>query len=172
MAVLEHYGCTEAGLVSTNRAPPGQYKPGTCGIPWPDSLIIVGPDGRTLSPGEQGEIWLRGPNVTSGYLDAPELNRVSFVNGWFRTGDIGSLDEDGFLALHGRHKELINRGGEKISPVEVERALVRHPDVTEAAAYAVPHSSLGEDVAAAVILRPGATVSAIELRDFLSLHLA
>ena len=170
--VLEHYGCTEAGLVSTNRAPPGPYKPGTCGIPWPDSLTIAGPDGRTLSPGEQGEVWLRGPNVTSGYLDAPELNRVSFVNGWFRTGDIGSLDKDGFLALHGRHKELINRGGEKISPVEVERALVRHPDVTEAAAYAVPHSSLGEDVAAAVILRPGATVSAIELRDFLSLHLA
>ena len=170
--VLEHYGCTEAGLVSTNRAPPGQCKPGTCGIPWPDSLIIVGPDGRPLSPIEQGEIWLRGPNVTSGYLDAPELNRVSFVNGWFRTGDIGSLDEDGFLALHGRHKELINRGGEKISPVEVERALVRHPDVAEAAAYAVPHSSLGEDVAAAVILHPAATVTPIELRDFLSLHLA
>ena len=91
-----------------------------------------------------------GPTVVSGYLDAPELNRARFVNGWFKTGDIGSLDEDGFLTLHGRKDDLINRGGEKISPVEIDDALMRHPAVAEAAAFAVPHPRLGEDVAAAL----------------------
>ncbi len=97
--------------------------------------------------------------MTSGYLDAPELNRASFVDGWFRTGDIGSLDADGFLTIHGRKTEMINRGGEKISPAEIDDALQRHPDVAEAAAFATPHPRLGEDVAAAVVLREGATVT-------------
>ena len=110
---------------------------------------------------------LGGPTLTSGYLDAPELNRASFVDGWFRTGDIGSFDRDGFLTIHGRKTEMINRGGEKISPAEVDDALQRHPDVAEAAAFAVPHARLGEDVAAAVVLREGATATALELREFL-----
>ena len=108
----------------------------------------------------------------SGYLNAPELNRSAFVEGWFRTGDIGSIDKDGFLSLHGRQKELINRGGEKIAPLEIDNALMRHPDVAQAAAYAVPHPRLGEDVAAAVVLQPGSKITPDELREFLGKQLA
>jgi oxalate---CoA ligase len=133
---------------------------------------IVAESGREVSAGEHGEILLGGPTVTSGYLEAPELNRDSFVDGWFRTGDIGSLDAEGFLTIHGRKTEMINRGGEKISPAEVDDALQRHPDVAEAAAFAVPHPRLGEDVAAAVVLREGATVTALKLREFLLPSLA
>ena len=106
--------------------------------------------------------------MISGYLNAPELNRACFVDGWFRTGDIGSLDADGFLTLHGRKNDLINRGGEKISPLEVDEALARHPAIAEAAAFAVPHPRLGEDIAAAVVLRPGIVVTRVELRRYLA----
>jgi oxalate---CoA ligase len=110
--------------------------------------------------------------VISGYLEAPELNRNAFVNGWFRTGDIGSLDIDGFLTLHGREKEIINRGGEKISPLEIDQALLRHPEVAEAAAFAIPHLRLGEDIAAAVVLKEGARLTPMDLREFLASQLA
>jgi oxalate---CoA ligase len=170
--VLEHYASSETAQVSSNLPPPGPYKPGTCGIPSPDVVMIVGEDGRRLPPGEQGDILVGGPTVTSGYIDAPELNRSVFVDGWFRTGDIGSLDEEGFLTIRGRRKELINRGSEKIAPLEIDRALKRHPQVAEAAAYAVAHPRLGEDVAAAVVLRPGAGVTGEELREFLGAQLA
>jgi len=170
--VLVHYGSSETAQISTNRPPPGPSKPGTCGIPWPDIVIIVGEDGHRLPPGERGEILVSGPSVMSGYLNAPDLNRSAFVDGCFRTGDIGSLDEEGFLTLHGRQKELINRGSEKIAPLEIDQALMRHPEVAQAAAYAVPHPRLGEDVAAAVVLHPGARVTPIELREFLSAQLA
>ena len=113
-----------------------------------------------------------GPTVISGYLNGPEANRDAFIDGWFKSGDIGSLDEDGFLTLHARKSDLINRGGEKISPVEVDEVLMRHPAVAEAAAFSVPHTRLGQDIAAAVVLRPGATTSAIELRKFLHEHVA
>src|SRR6185503_7177169 len=102
------------------------------------------------------EVYVRGPSVMAGYLNAPERNRSIFVDGWYRSGDVGSLDADGFLTLHGREKELINRGGEKISPHEIDLALLCHPQVAQAAAYGVPHPRLGEDVAAAVVLRPAA----------------
>jgi acyl-CoA synthetase (AMP-forming)/AMP-acid ligase II len=170
--VLEHYGSSEAAQISANLPPPGPFKPGTCGIPAKGTVKIVAESGREVAPGEHGEILLGGPTVTSGYLDAPELNRGSFVDGWFRTGDIGSLDGDGFLTLHGRKTEMINRGGEKISPAEIDEALQRHPDVAEAAAFAVPHPRLGEDVATAVVLREGATATPIELREFLLPRLA
>jgi acyl-CoA synthetase (AMP-forming)/AMP-acid ligase II len=170
--VLEHYGSSETAQISTNLPSPGRSKPGTCGIPAPDTVRIVGEDGRQLPPGERGEILVRTDSVMSGYLNAPELNRSAFVDGWFRTGDIGSLDTEGFLSLHGRQKELINRGGEKISPLEIDNALMRHPDVAQAAAYAVPHPRLGEDVAAAVVLRPGSNVTPDELREFLGTQLA
>jgi acyl-CoA synthetase (AMP-forming)/AMP-acid ligase II len=107
----------------------------------------------------------------SGYLNEPELNRAAFVGDWFRTGDIGSMDDDGFLTLHGRETELINRGGEKIAPIEIDNALMRHPAVIEAAAYAVPHPRLGEDVAAAVVLQSGSTLTRDQLRKFLSTQL-
>jgi acyl-CoA synthetase (AMP-forming)/AMP-acid ligase II len=170
--LLEHYGSSEAAQISANLPPPGPSKPGTCGIPWPDTVIIVGEDGGRLPPGQHGEILVGGPTLMSGYLDAPELNEAAFTDGWFRTGDIGSLDEDGFLTLHGRQKEFINRGGEKIAPFEIDRALMSHPEVVEAAAYAVPHPRLGEDVAAAVVLSAGSTVTSTELREFLGIQLA
>lgn len=170
--VLEHYGSSEAAQISANLPPPGPFKAGTCGVPARGAVRIVDDNGREVAPGEHGEILLGGPTVTPGYLDAPKLNRASFVDGWFRTGDIGSIDSEGFLTLHGRKTEMINRGGEKISPAEIDEALQRHPDVAEAAAFAVPHSRLGEDVAAAVVLREGATATPLELREFLLPRLA
>jgi len=170
--VLEHYGSSEGMQISSNLPPPDPAKPGTCGVPPKGTVKIVAESGRELSAGEHGEVLLGGPTVTSGYLDAPELNRASFADGWFRTGDIGSLDAEGFLILHGRKTEFINRGGEKISPAEIDDALQRHPDIVEAAAFAVPHPRLGEDVAAAVVLKDGATVTPLNLREFLLPSLA
>jgi acyl-CoA synthetase (AMP-forming)/AMP-acid ligase II len=170
--VLEHYGSSETAQISSNQPPPGPSKPGTCGVPWPDIIQIVGEDGRPVASGEKGEILVRGPSVMSGYLNAPELNQLVFSDGWYRTGDIGSIDEQGFLSLHARKRELINRGAEKIAPLEIDHALHRHPAVAEAAAYAVPHPRLGEDVAAAVVLRPGSKVTPDELRAFLGEQLA
>ena len=170
--VLEHYGSSEAALTASNVPPPGRYKPGTCGVPCPDTVMIAGEDGHPLPPGAQGEILVGGPTLISGYLNAPELNRASFLKGWFKTGDIGSLDEDGFLTLHGRINDMINRGGEKISPIEIDEALMRHPAVAEAAAFSVPHARLGEDVAAAVVLRTGVTVTPVALRRYLQDQLA
>ena len=170
--VLEVYACTEAGQVASNVPPPGPSKPGTCGIPWPQSVVIAGENGGRLLPGQRGEVLIGGPTVTSGYLDAPDLNRTAFIDGWFRTGDIGSLDEEGFLTIHGRLAEVINRGGAKIAPAEIEHALMLHPWVAEAAAFAVPHPRLGEDVAAAVVLRPGSTITPADLREFLNNQLA
>lgn len=170
--VLEHYGTSEAALIASNEVPPGRSKKGTCGVPWPDSLMIVDENGHRRPPAEQGEILVHGPTVMAGYLDAPELNRASFVDGWLKTGDIGSLDEDGFLTLRGRQKDIINRGGEKIWPIEIDDSLTRHSAVAEAAAFSVPHPRLGEDVVAAVVLRPGMRASPIELRAFLSERLA
>lgn len=170
--VLEHYGSSEAAQIAANQPPPGPNRPGTCGQPWPDTLAIVGEDGDPLLAGARGEIVVRGPTVTSGYLDAPDLNQAGFVEGWFRTGDIGSLDADGFLSLHGRLSEVINRGGEKIAPAEIESALLRHPAVAEAAAFAIFHPRLGEDVAAAIVPHPHAQTTTAELRQFLQGELA
>jgi acyl-CoA synthetase (AMP-forming)/AMP-acid ligase II len=170
--VLAEYGMTEASQVSANLPQPGLYKSGTVGIPPADTVIIVGPNGENLPQGEKGEILVRGPNVMTGYLNGPELNKAAFSQGCFRTGDIGSFDEDGFLMIHGRIKELINRGGEKISPFEIEAVLLKHPDVLEAVAFAVAHPRLGEDVGAAVVLRPNATVDAGGFRRFMGAHLS
>jgi acyl-CoA synthetase (AMP-forming)/AMP-acid ligase II len=170
--VLEHYGATEAAQISSCLPTPRQAKLGTCGIPPHNTVVIVGDDGTRLDPGYIGEIWISGPTVVEGYLNAPEVSRLCFVDGWFRTGDIGSFDEEGFLTVRGRLKEIINRGGEKISPMEIEIALLRHPEVAEAAAFAVPHPRLGEDVSAAVVLRPLASAQSDELRQFLFGQLA
>ena len=170
--VLEHYGSSETAQIASNQPLPGRSKFGSCGIPWPGIIKIADEDGQPVSTGERGEVYVQGPSVMSGYLNAPERNRAVFVNGWYRTGDIGSLDADGFLTLHGREKELINRGGEKIAPLEIDQALMKHPDVAQAAAFGVPHPRLGEDVAAAVVLRDGATVTPAELREYISEGLA
>ncbi len=109
--------------------------------------------GNLLPQGQRGEVVIQGPNVVSGYENNPEANAKSFTNGWFRTGDQGYLDEDGYLMLTGRIKELINRGGEKIAPREIDEVLLAHPAVAEAVAFGVPHPTWGEEVAAAVVLR-------------------
>jgi acyl-CoA synthetase (AMP-forming)/AMP-acid ligase II len=115
---------------------------------------------------------IRGPNVTKGYENNPEANAKAFANGWFRTGDQGAFDADGYLTLTGRLKELINRGGEKVSPLEVDGVLSAHPAVAQAVTFAIPHPKLGEEVGAAIVLRDGAELTERELRDFASRHLA
>ena len=122
--------------------------------------------------GAAGKIVVRGPLVFTGYRDDPELTSRSFVGDWFRAGDVGRIDEDGFVFLDGRTSELVNRGGEKISPREVDEVLMDHPAVEQVITFAVPHDKLGEDVAAAVVLREGASVTEKELREFASRRLA
>ena len=170
--VLETYGLSEAGTVAANSVMPERRKAGTVGMPWPGDLGIRGDDGHLLPPGMPGEIVVRGPVLTPGYLDDEEANRANFIDGWFRTGDLGSIDQQGFLTVLGRIKEFINRGGEKISPYEIERVLLRHSCIRDAAAFSVPHPRLGENVAAAVVLAPGASTSPSEIKAFLSEHLA
>lgn len=170
--LLEHYGMTEASQVSANMPGPGPSKPGTVGVPPAGTVMIAGEDGLPLPQGETGEILISGPNVMKGYLNNPVLNQQAFRDGWFRTGDLGYVDPDGFLHISDRIKELINRGGEKISPFEIEAVLIKHPDVLEAAAFAVSHPRLGEDVGAAVVLRPGASVAAAEFRRFMGEQLS
>lgn len=165
--LVEHYGSSEAAQIAVNTPFAGEFRAGTVGRPWPGTLSIVDETGQPVTPGERGEIRVRGATVMPGYLGNETLNRDVMRDGWFHTGDIGSLDADGFLLLHGRLREVINRGGEKVSLPEVDAALLRHPAVADAAAFAVPHPRLGQDVAAAVVLRAGATASASELQAFL-----
>jgi acyl-CoA synthetase (AMP-forming)/AMP-acid ligase II len=129
-------------------------------------------DGNLLPTGGLGEIVIRGRNVTAGYENNPDANAKAFTNGWFRTGDQGTLDEAGYLRLTGRLKEIINRGGEKVSPLEVDEILMDHPAVAQVVTFAMPHSKLGEEVAAAVVLREGATLDEPTLRDFAAQRLA
>jgi acyl-CoA synthetase (AMP-forming)/AMP-acid ligase II len=156
--VLEAYGMTEAAhQMSTNPLPPGERKPGSVGCGTDVRISIMDEGGRHLAAGERGEVVIQGPNVTKGYENNPEANASSFTDGWFRTGDQGFLDADGYLTLVGRLKELINRGGEKISPREIDEVLLTHPAVAEAVCFGVPHKSWGEEVAAVVVLRQPAT---------------
>ena len=147
--------------------PPAARKPGSVGLAFGTDVAIMDANGNgnLLAPGEIGEIVLRGPGVISGYANNPEANRNSFVSGWFRTGDNGRLDRDGYLFITWRIKEIINRGGQKISPREIDEVLCTHPAVANAVAFAVPDHRLGEDVAAAVVLRPGHAASEIEIRN-------
>jgi acyl-CoA synthetase (AMP-forming)/AMP-acid ligase II len=128
--------------------------------------------GKILEAGATGEIVIRGENVTGGYEANEKANRESFTDGWFRTGDLGAFDADGYLTISGRIKEIINRGGEKISPREVDEVLLDHPAVAQAVTFAVPHDKLGEEVAAAIVIADGASVSEAELRDFARERLA
>jgi oxalate---CoA ligase len=152
--------------------PPAVQKPGTVGLPAGPDISIMNEAGDLLEAGTVGEVVIRGRSVITEYRGNPAANSDSFVNGWFRTGDLGRFDEDGYLTLVGRLKDHVNKAGMKISPLEVEEALLNHPDVSEAAAFGVPHSTLGESIAAAVVLHPGATVTSADLRGFLRGHLA
>ena len=171
--VLEAYGMTEAThQMASNPLPPAQRKPGSVGLPAGPDMAILSEAGIPLPSGECGEIAIRGDNVMRAYHANPEANHAAFTNGWFRTGDEGCFDADGYLRITGRLKEMINRGGEKIAPREIDEALLAHPDVEQAVAFALAHPTLGEDVAAAVVLRADSTISASSLRDFLFDHLA
>ena len=129
-------------------------------------------DGTLLARGETGEIVIRGANVTAGYESNPTANAEAFTNGWFRTGDQGVMDADGYVSITGRLKEIINRGGEKVSPREVDEILMDHPAVAQVVCFGMPHAKLGEEVAAAVVLRDGQAVTERELQEFVSQHAA
>lgn len=171
--VVESYGMTEAShQMASNCLPPGQRKPGSVGIAAGPEISIMDEEGHLLKQGETGEIVIRGKQVTGGYLANPNANRNAFTNGWFRTGDQGRFDEDGYLYLTGRLKEMIIRGGENIAPKEIDEALIEHAAVAQAIAFAVPHATLSEDLAAAVVLVKGQSVSELQLRSFLMERLA
>jgi amino acid adenylation domain-containing protein len=169
--VIETYGMTEAASqIAAN--PLGLRKAGSVGRAAGAEIAIMDSVGRHLPVGERGEIAVRGRTITQGYANDSSANQATFRDGWFRTGDLGYLDSDGYLFIVGRIKDLINQGGQKVAPAEVEDALLAHPDVVEAAAFAMPHRRLGERVAAAVVLRPNARVSEYKLQEFAHQRLA
>jgi acyl-CoA synthetase (AMP-forming)/AMP-acid ligase II len=171
--VIESYGMTEAShQMASNPLPPRPRKPGSVGIAAGPEVGIMDLDGKLLDRGEIGEIVIRGDNVTAGYANNPKANAEAFTNGWFRTGDQGVLDAEGYLSLTGRLKEIINRGGEKIAPREVDDVLMDHPAVAQVVTFGMPHDKLGEEVAAAVVLREGQNASEQDLRSFAATRLA
>jgi acyl-CoA synthetase (AMP-forming)/AMP-acid ligase II/acyl carrier protein len=169
--VVEAYGMTEAAhQMACNPLPPAIRKCGSVGVATGTEIAIMEADGiRLLSAGEVGEIGVRGPNVMHGYTN--QVAEEAFRNGWFRTGDLGRLDSDGYLFIEGRIKEIINRGGEKISPREVEEVLLQHPSVAQAVVFALTDRALGQDVGAAVVLRDP-TVTERQLRQFVAARAA
>ena len=171
--VVEAYAMTEAAhQMTSNPLPPRARKPGTVGIAAGPEVGIMSAEGEILSLGSLGEIVIRGENVTPGYENNPKANAENFTNGWFRTGDQGVMDDEGYLTITGRLKEIINRGGEKISPREVDDVIMDHPAVQQVVTFAVPHPKLGEDVAAAVVLREGEQANERDIRDFAAARLA
>jgi acyl-CoA synthetase (AMP-forming)/AMP-acid ligase II len=174
VTVVEAYAMTEAAhQMTSNQLPPGTRKPGTVGCAAGPTVAIMHESESTLLPrGETGEVVIQGDNVTVGYENNPTANAEGFVNGWFRTGDQGVMDADGYLTITGRLKEIINRGGEKISPREVDDVLMDHAAVLQVVTFAMPHKSLGEEVAAAVVLREGQQVESSDLQAFAAERLA
>lgn len=167
--VLERLGGTEAGLILRSPPPPEIRRPGRAGLPFANEVALLGDGGFVDALGEIGEIVVRGPGVFDGYEDDETATRDAFFDGWFRTGDLGRRDADGYFEVCGRLKDVINRGGQKISPLDVEDAIAAHPDIAEAACFGAPHPTLGEDVAAALVMRPGAApLDAQALERFLS----
>jgi len=171
--VIEAYGMTEAAhQMASNPLPPRSRFAGSVGLAAGPEIAIMDEDGKILAADDIGEVVIRGRNVTAGYENNPDANAKSFTDSWFRTGDQGFLDADGYLRLTGRLKELINRGGEKVSPLEVDTVLMDHPAVAQIVTFAMPHAKLGEEVAAAVVLQEGISVTEQELRDFANARLA
>ena len=171
--VVESYGMTEAThQMASNPLPPRARKPGAVGVAAGPEVAIMDDDDALLPQGGIGEVVIRGPNVTPGYDNNPSANAKAFTAGWFRTGDQGRLDEEGYLFLTGRLKEQINRGGEKISPLEIDVVLLDHPAVAQACTFGIPHDKLGEEVGVVVVPRPGASVTEAEIRAFASERLA
>jgi len=155
--VVEAYSMTEAAHQMCANPLDGERRAGTVGVGAHVEVAILDDAGNVLAAEEEGEVSIRGRNVMGGYHNNPEANAAAFSNGWFRTGDRGKKSADGYVTLVGRLKELINRGGEKISPVEIDEVLAQHPGVIEVVTFAMPDEKYGEDVAAAVVLHPGTT---------------
>jgi acyl-CoA synthetase (AMP-forming)/AMP-acid ligase II/acyl carrier protein len=171
--VIEAYGMTEAAhQMASNPLPPMERKAGTVGPAAGPEIAIMDDTGKILGPDKLGEIVIRGDNVIDGYENNPRANTESFTNSWFRTGDQGYLDEDNYLTITDRLKEIINRGGEKISPREIDEILLDHPDIEQALAFALPHPKLGEEVAAAIILNKNSKATPLDIRRFAANHLA
>ena len=170
--VVEAYGMTEAAHQMASNPLKGPRKPGTVGPSGGPAIRIVDDTGTTVPTGHTGEIVIKGPNVMTAYENNPKANADAFYDGWFRTGDQGTMDDDGYVAITGRLKEIINRGGEKISPREVDEIIMNHPAVHQCVTFAMPHDMLGEEVAAAIVLRQGIAATDKELRDFASSRLA
>jgi acyl-CoA synthetase (AMP-forming)/AMP-acid ligase II len=158
--------------MTSNPLPPRPRKPGTVGVAAGPEVGIMNDSGELLPAGAVGEVVIRGENVTPGYENNPKANAENFTNGWFRTGDQGVLDADGYLTITGRLKEIINRGGEKISPREVDEVIMDHPAVQQVVTFAMPHPKLGEEVAAAVVLREGQQANEHDIREFAGVRLA
>jgi long-chain acyl-CoA synthetase len=167
------------GMTETNAYGPGNAgddylrKPTSCGRVVPVvQLRVTDPEGRTLGPDEVGEIWFRGPNLIRGYWNKPQATAETIVDGWLRSGDIGRIDEEGFVFVQDRAKDMVLRAGENVYCAEVEAAIYEHPAVYEAAVFGVPHDRLGEEVAVAIVPKPGAALDAAALRAFLKERLA
>src|SRR5208337_1422982 len=158
--VIESYGMTEAShQMASNLLPPGIRKPGKVGVAAGPEVAIMHQAGNLLPVNSTGEVVIRGDNVTAGYESNPKANDEAFAHGWFHTGDQGELDEEGYLTITGRLKEIMNRGGEKISPAEVDDVLMDHPAVQQAVTFSMPHEKLGEEVAAAIVLHEGSSTT-------------
>jgi acyl-CoA synthetase (AMP-forming)/AMP-acid ligase II len=171
--VIESYGMTEAAhQMTSNPLPPLMRKPGSVGRPAGPDIALMDEDGHILGSAATGEVVIRGDNVMTAYENNEKANADAFTAGWFRTGDQGRFDSEGYLEITGRLKEIINRGGEKISPREVDEVLMDHAAVDQAVTFAVPHEKLGEDVAAVVVLRAGGRADERSLRDHAAEHLA
>ena len=172
--VIEAYGMTEAShQMASNPLPEAPRKPGSVGIAAGPEVAIMKQDGSAiLAQGDTGEIVIRGENVFKGYERNPTANAEAFTDGWFRTGDQGTMDGEGYITITGRLKEIINRGGEKISPREVDDILMDHPAIQQVVTFAMPHDKLGEEVAAAIVLREGEETDEKAIREFASGRLA
>jgi len=171
--VIEAYGCIEAGgQIASNLMPPFKRKPGSVGLPVSSEVAIMDEKANVLPIGEAGEIVIRGENVIKRYENYPETNEKAFSGGWLRTGDLGRFDDEGYLYISGRLKEIINRGGHKVSPREVDEALLSHPAVLQAVAFGVPHNRLGESIAAVVVTDNKKEITERELRRHVAYRLA
>jgi oxalate---CoA ligase len=171
--LVEAYGMTEAThQMTSNPLPPQARKPGTVGRAAGPEVAIMGSDAALLPPGGVGEIVIRGPNVTAGYENNAAANADAYAHGWFRTGDQGVMDAEGYVSITGRLKEIINRGGEKVSPREIDEILMDHPAVAQVVCFGMPHAKLGEEVAAVVVLRDGQAATERELAAFVATRAA
>ena len=171
--VIEAYGMTEAThQMASNPLPPAIQKPGLVGMPAGPEICIMNDKNEKLSQGEIGEICIKGNNVTSGYENNPEANKQSFVNDWFRTGDEGFFDEDGYLKISGRLKEIINKGGEKISPLEVDNILMDFPPIDQALCFGYKDKMLGEDIAVAIKLKENKSCTEDDIKSYANEKLA